>query len=148
MKRRIVRPIGAMTARAPSGWLAWPPSTVEGAEMDDYPFLEIVWTLFVFFGLVLFVWVAIIVLVDNFARSDHSGWAKAGWAALILFLPVIGILVYMAVRPSTSVVAMHGVRHHEPSASAAEEIERLHRLKTEGAITDAEYNKLKLQRIA
>ena len=41
----------------------------------------------------------IFILVDNFKRHDHSGWAKAGWTALLLFVPVIGALIYIIARP-------------------------------------------------
>ena len=40
------------------------------------------------------------VFVDNFRRSDHSGWAKALWTIFILFVPVLGVLVYLIARPS------------------------------------------------
>jgi hypothetical protein len=40
------------------------------------------------------------VLADNFARHDHSGWAKAGWTLFVIFLPLIGVLVYMIARPA------------------------------------------------
>jgi hypothetical protein len=40
------------------------------------------------------------VLADNFARRDQTGWAKAGWTLLVIFLPLIGVLAYMVVRPA------------------------------------------------
>ena len=55
---------------------------------------------FIFFALVIFVWLLILVLADNFHRTDHSGWAKAGWTLFVIFVPLIGVLVYMIVRPS------------------------------------------------
>jgi Phospholipase_D-nuclease N-terminal len=39
------------------------------------------------------------VLWDNFARPDHSGWAKAGWTLFVIFLPLLGVLIYMIARP-------------------------------------------------
>jgi Phospholipase_D-nuclease N-terminal len=66
----------------------------------DYPFLDIVWTMFIFFAFVIWIWLLIMVLADNFARSDHSGWAKAGWTLFVIFLPLIGVLVYMIARPT------------------------------------------------
>jgi Phospholipase_D-nuclease N-terminal len=38
--------------------------------------------------------------VDNFQRKDHSGWAKAGWAVFIIFLPLLGVFVYLIARPA------------------------------------------------
>jgi uncharacterized membrane protein YhaH (DUF805 family) len=65
----------------------------------NYPFLDIMWTMFIFFAWVIWVAFLIFILVDNFRRHDHSGWAKAGWTALLLFVPVIGALIYIIARP-------------------------------------------------
>ena len=45
----------------------------------DYPFLNIVWTMLVFFGLVIWLRLLFPVFGDIFRRHDISGWAKAGW---------------------------------------------------------------------
>ena len=66
---------------------------------SDYPFLDIMWTMFIFFAWVIWIWLLIHVLSDNFRRRDHSGWAKAGWTLLVIFLPLIGVLIYMITRP-------------------------------------------------
>jgi len=68
----------------------------------DYPFLDVMWTMFVFFAWVIWVSLVIMVMVDNFRRVDHSGLAKAGWTLLIIFLPLIGVLVYMIERPAAA----------------------------------------------
>jgi hypothetical protein len=65
----------------------------------DYPFLDIFWTMLIFFAWVIWVSLVIIVLLDNFRRHDHSGWSKAGWTLLVIFLPLLGVLIYMIVRP-------------------------------------------------
>ena len=66
---------------------------------SDYPFLDIMWTMFIFFAWLIWISLLILVLVDNFRRQDHSGWAKAGWTLFVIFLPLIGVLVYMVARP-------------------------------------------------
>jgi hypothetical protein len=66
---------------------------------SGYPFLDIMWTMFIFFAWVIWIWLLILVLSDNFRRRDHSGWAKAGWTLLVIFLPLIGVLFYMITRP-------------------------------------------------
>jgi Phospholipase_D-nuclease N-terminal len=66
---------------------------------SSYPFLDIVWTMFIFFAWVIWIWLLILVLADNFRRTDHSGWAKAGWTLFVIFLPLVGVLVYMIARP-------------------------------------------------
>ena len=65
----------------------------------DYPFLDIFWTMAIFFAWVIWIWLLIMVLSDNFRRRDHSGLAKAGWTLLVIFLPLIGVLFYMITRP-------------------------------------------------
>ena len=65
----------------------------------SYPFLDIFWTMLVFFAFVIWIYLLVMVLGDNFRRRDHSGWAKAGWTLFVIFLPLIGVLVYMIVRP-------------------------------------------------
>jgi hypothetical protein len=66
---------------------------------SDYPFLDIFWTMMIFFLWVIWIWLLIMVLSDNFRRRDHSGWAKAGWTLFVIFLPLLGVLVYMISRP-------------------------------------------------
>ena len=66
---------------------------------DSYPFLNIMWTMFIFFAWVIWIWLLIMVLSDNFRRRDHSGWSKAGWTLFVIFLPLLGVLVYMIARP-------------------------------------------------
>jgi hypothetical protein len=66
---------------------------------SGYPFLDIMWTMFIFFAWVLWVSLVIMVVLDNFRRADHSGWSKAGWTLLVIFLPLVGVLTYMIARP-------------------------------------------------
>jgi phospholipase D-like protein len=65
----------------------------------DYPFLDILWTMIIFFGFVIWIYLLVMVLGDNFRRRDHSGWSKAGWTLFVIFLPLLGVLVYMIARP-------------------------------------------------
>ena len=67
---------------------------------DSYPFLDIMWTMFIFFAFVIWVSLVVMVLLDNFRRTDHNGVAKAGWVLLVIFLPLIGVLIYMIARPA------------------------------------------------
>jgi uncharacterized membrane protein len=66
---------------------------------NGYPFLDIMWTMFIFFAWVIWVSLVIMVVIDNFRRRDNSGWSKAGWTLLIIFVPLIGVLAYMITRP-------------------------------------------------
>jgi Phospholipase_D-nuclease N-terminal len=66
----------------------------------DYPLLSVFWTLVLFSLAVLVIFVVLWAFVDNFRRSDHSGWAKAGWFILILFFPIFGVFIYLLARPA------------------------------------------------
>jgi len=67
----------------------------------DYPLLEVTWSMFIFFAWVIWIYLLILVLADNFRRTDQTGWGKAGWTLFVIFLPLIGVLVYMIARPHT-----------------------------------------------
>lgn len=66
----------------------------------DYPFLDVVWTMFIFFAWVIWIYLLIMVFADVFRRHDLTGWAKAGWTLFVIVLPLIGVLVYMIARPA------------------------------------------------
>ena len=51
--------------------------------------------MFIFFAWVIWIWLLITVLVDVFRRHDLSGWGKAGWTVFMIFLPLIGVLIYL-----------------------------------------------------
>ena len=72
----------------------------------DYPFMDIMWTMFIFFAWVIWIWLLIMILADNFRRTDISGWAKAGWTLFVIFLPLLGVLVYMISRPREDALAV------------------------------------------
>ena len=67
---------------------------------SDYPFVDVMWTMLVFFGWVIWISLVIMILIDNFRRPDHSGWAKAAWLLFVIFVPLIGVLTYIIVRPN------------------------------------------------
>jgi hypothetical protein len=61
----------------------------------DYPFLDILWTLIIFFAWVIWIWIAITVLADVFRRHDIGGWQKAAWVVFVIVIPFLGVLVYL-----------------------------------------------------
>jgi hypothetical protein len=61
----------------------------------DYPFLNVLWTMIIFFAWIIYIWVAITVLIDVFRRHDIGGWSKAFWVVFVIVLPFLGILVYL-----------------------------------------------------
>jgi hypothetical protein len=66
---------------------------------SDYPFVDIMWTMLVFFGWVIWISLVIMILIDNFRRPDTSGVAKAVWLLFVIFVPLVGVLAYIIVRP-------------------------------------------------
>jgi len=65
-----------------------------------YPLLSIFWSILIFFGIALMFVFIIWCFIDNFRRHDHHGWAKLGWTILILFVPILGALIYVIARPA------------------------------------------------
>ena len=63
------------------------------------PLLDLFWTILIIFVFVAWIWVLISVVIDVF-RNDISGWAKALWVVLIVFLPILGVLAYLVVHGS------------------------------------------------
>ena len=68
------------------------------ASSYSYPLLGAFWTILEIFLWVLWIWVLIYVFIDIFRSHDLSGWAKALWFIFVLFIPLIGVLVYLIAR--------------------------------------------------
>jgi type VI protein secretion system component VasK len=64
----------------------------------SYPLLGAFWTILMIFLWVIWFWILITVFIDLFRSHDLSGWSKALWFIFILFLPLIGVLVYLIAR--------------------------------------------------
>ena len=65
---------------------------------SSYPLLNIFWTIFELFLWIIWIWILIWIFIDIFRSHDLSGWAKALWFLFVLFIPLIGVLVYLIVR--------------------------------------------------
>jgi len=68
------------------------------ADSSSYPVLSIFWTIIEFFLWVIWIWILIMIFIDIFRSHDLSGWAKALWFLFVLFIPLIGVLVYLIAR--------------------------------------------------
>lgn len=68
------------------------------ASSYSYPLLGAFWTVFEIFLWVIWIWILIYVFIDIFRSHDLSGWAKALWFIFVLFIPLIGVLVYLIAR--------------------------------------------------
>ena len=82
------------------------------ASSSSYPLLNIFWSMFIFFLWVIWIWILIWIFIDIFRSNDLSGWAKALWFLFVLFIPLIGVLVYVIAR---------GGSMHERAAQQAQQ---------------------------
>ena len=121
----------------------------------SYPFLDVMWTMLVFFAWVIWFWLLITILMDVFRRHDASGWTKAAWTVFVILLPFIGVLTYlivqsggMAERSASDQQAAQAqneeyIRSVASREDPAEQIARAKELLDRGAITPTEYDALK-----
>lgn len=116
--------------------------------LGAYTFWDAIWTMIIFFAWIMFITWVILLMIDNFRRKDHSGWAKALWALFIIFLPIIGAFSYTIARPDTAGDYYDTGYVSSGPSSTADELTRLNELRTQGAISDAEYEDLKARTIA
>src|SRR5215469_5431752 len=65
---------------------------------SSYPLLGLFWSMFIFFLWLLWIWILVWIFIDIFRSHDLSGWAKALWFLFVLFIPLIGVLVYLIAR--------------------------------------------------
>jgi Phospholipase_D-nuclease N-terminal/Short C-terminal domain len=126
----------------------------------DYPFLDVLWTMLIFFLWVIWFWILIVVIGDIFRRQDTSGWGKAAWCLFVIFLPLLGVLIYVGVngkgmserqvKDTQKAQAQMDdyVRSVASSGGAAAEIEKAKQLLDSGAISADEYAALKQKALA
>jgi hypothetical protein len=125
----------------------------------DYPFLDVFWTILVFFFWVIWIWILITILIDVFARRDISGWGKAGWALFVIVLPYLGVFVYLITQHDG--MAERGEQRAQSQKRQADdyvksvagsnpagEIAKAKELLDSGAITQAEFDALKAKALA
>ena len=126
----------------------------------DYPFLDILWSMIVFFAWVIWIWMMIVILTDVFRREDIGGWAKAAWTVFLIVLPFLGALVYLIgqhdkmaerrlrdVRAQQAIVDEH-IKAVAGSEGPATEIANAKKLLDSGAIDQAEYAQIKRHALA
>jgi hypothetical protein len=128
----------------------------------DYPFLDVLWSMLIFFAFFLWIWLAVTCFADIFRRRDESGWVKAIWIVFIIVLPYLGVLVYLIANHSSmadrqtkdveQAQAAFDARVREVAATSqhdsAAEIEKAHGLLQSGAINQDEFERLKAKALA
>lgn len=126
----------------------------------EYTVGEAFWTMLWFFLFFIWIWLLITVFADIFRSHDLSGWAKALWTVFVVFLPYLGVLVYLIARgKKMSEHAVHDAQRQDDqmrayvqsvagSSSTAAEIERLAQLRDQSAITEDEFQQAKTKLLA
>ncbi|MEU1370748.1 SHOCT domain-containing protein [Streptomyces sp. NPDC005803] len=131
--------------------------------MDDYPLLNLFWTMLWFFLWVMWLFLLFRVITDIFRSDDLNGWAKAGWLILALVLPYLGVLVYVIARGRT--MGQRDIKdakerdaafkayvrdaagtsdaHGAAKTGHVEDLSKLADLRDKGAITEDEYLRAK-----
>ena len=126
----------------------------------DYPFLDLMWTMLVFFAWIIWFWLLITVFGDIFRRHDIGGGSKTLWIIFTILTPFLGVFVYLISQgKSMAERNMKGMQAHQAqmdahiksvagSRGAAREIEKAKGLLDSGAITQAEYDAIKAKALA
>ena len=153
------------------GWVPWTSDHIGGATpvsglevtVDDFSLWDVFWTMLWFFLFIAWLWLLITLIGDLVRDRTLSGWAKAGWAALFILLPLIGVLAYLVFRGSGMVdrAAEEAGRRDEAlktyvrdvagtggGASVADELVKLAGLRDSGTISDEEFAAQKAKLLA
>jgi hypothetical protein len=127
----------------------------------DYPLLDVMWSMVVFFSWVLWLWLLIAVYTDMFRRPDIGGWAKTAWVLVTLLVPFIGVFVYLITqgrgmgerRADLARAQRTAMDDHIRSVAAAgstgaDELAKARDLLDRGVITGEEYATMKRKVLA
>ncbi len=136
----------------------WEVSSVPVAA--DYPFLDLIWTMLIFFLWIAWIMLLFYILADVFRRHDVGGVKKAVWVIFVIVAPFLGVLVYVIANGNG--MAQRNVRQAQAqqeqfddyvksvagSGGAAAEIEKAKALLDSGAITQAEFDGIKAKALS
>ena len=127
---------------------------------SDYPFLDVVWTMFIFFAWIIWFFLLWRVIADLFRRRDVGGGTKTVWLILVIVLPFLGVFVYlivnsddMATRDARSAGEAQQqfdsyVKSVASEGGPSAEIGKAKELLDSGAITQAEFESIKAKALA
>ena len=126
----------------------------------SYPLLAVFWTILEFFLFVIWIWILVWIFLDIFRSRDLSGGAKALWFLFVLFIPLVGVLVYLVVRGDGMHLRLVGQRRQQEkqfrgnvqeaagSESSADQLAKLAQLRDQGVINTAEFENEKAKLLA
>lgn len=127
--------------------------------LADVTFGDILLMVFEIFLFVVWIWILFTIITDLFRNHEMSGWLKAVWLVVLVFIPYLAALVYLIVYGSdmrerqlrAQAEAKHEADHYIRAAahtSPADELHKLHELVEKGALTEAEYDRAKQKLLA
>jgi hypothetical protein len=125
----------------------------------DYPFLDVLWTMLIFFAWVIWFWLLITVFADIFRRHDIGGGVKVLWCIFVIILPFLGVFIYLiaeskGMQERNTRQAQAAQQQFDTyvqsvaTSGPAAEIERAKQLLDSGAITQEEYDAIKAKALA
>jgi ABC-type multidrug transport system fused ATPase/permease subunit len=128
----------------------------------QYPILDFFLTMLYFFLFIIWIWLLITVFIDIFRSHDMGGWAKALWVIFIIILPFLGVLVYLIARGGKmhERAAQEAAQQQKafdqyvrqaagtPGATSADQLAKLADLKSQGVLSDAEFETQKAKILA
>ena len=129
---------------------------------SDYPLLNVFWTMLAFFLFFIWIWLLITVIADVFRSHDLSGGVKALWLIFIIFLPYLGVFIYLIARSDKMHEHAVGDAQSRDAAfrsyvqdaagtgtrSTADELSKLADLRDKGVISAEEFEQQKRQVLA
>jgi len=128
----------------------------------DYPFLDVLWTMFIFFAWIIWFWLLITIFADIFRRHDISGGKKTLWCIFVIITPFIGVFIYLISQSKgMNERNLQNVKQQRQQAdeyirsvagssggSSTDQIASAKSLLDSGAITQAEFDALKAKALA
>ena len=125
----------------------------------SYPFLDVLWSMCIFFLFVIWIWILITVFADIFRRRDIGGGMKAVWIIFVIVLPYLGVFIYLIAEghkmADRNAERMQAARAQQDDyiksvagSSAADQIAQAKQLLDTGAITQAEFDTMKQKALA
>ena len=124
----------------------------------DFPFLEFLWAMIVFFAWIAWIWIAITCFIDIFRRHDIGGWHKALWVVFIIVIPFLGVLVYLiaqhdnmrerSLKQAQEQQAAFDKYVKDTAGGSAAEIAKAKELLDAGTITQEEFDSIKARALS
>ena len=128
----------------------------------DYPLGGVFLSMLYFFLFFIWIWILITVFIDIFRSQDLNGWVKALWVIFVIILPFLGVFVYLIARggkmqerkmqeAAQQKTAFDQYVNEAAGASGgdvASQLSKLAELKSQGVLTDAEFQAQKAKILA